>query len=177
MGYRAYVKVVFRDGREREYHNVYIKQTGAGFYISKYEDFSDEDFIPATSIDESACRKANPGCFISTAVYHSSDNPEINLRVLKDFRDHTMLNKPLTNCMVELYYRVSPPIADYLRTNKTQSEFIKRHFIDSSVKLINKMNDAKISGDKFLSWIYESCIYVIYSLGLFTSWVLFKTRR
>lgn len=179
MVYQEYIKLIKKDGSIKEYYNVYIKQTPSGFRISQYENYSGKVFIPFSSLNESACRKANPnaGCFISTAVYQFQSNPELNLRILKDFRDHTMGSKPLTNSMVKLYYRTSPPIADYLRTNRTQSEFIKKHFIDNSVKLIQKMNDAKISGNKFLAWIYESCIYIIYSLGLFTSWVLFKTRR
>lgn len=179
MGYRTYVKVVFKDGRTRTYNNVYINQTSSGFYISDYSDYRNEDFIPMSSIDQSACRKANPdsGCFISTAVYNFSPNPELNLKILRDFRDNTMLNKSLTSKMVELYYHISPPIADYLVENKTQSEFIKKHFIDNSVKLIQKMKNAEILGNKFLSWMYESCVYVIYTSGLFISWILFKIRR
>lgn len=179
MGYREYVKIVKNDGSVIEYHNVYILQASNGFRISHDENFSDEDFIPFESLNEAACRKENPntGCFISTAVYQFQNNPEINLGFLKDFRDNTMRTKSLTNKLIDLYYRISPPIAKHLSSNKIQSEFVKKYFIDSSVKLIIKMNNAEITGNKFLSWIYETGIYVMYSLGILTSWILFKMTR
>ena len=73
MGYRKYVKLVFRDGRIKEYHDVYIKYDTkmSGFRISKYSDFRDEVFIPLEALDESECRKANPECAIITTVYLS----------------------------------------------------------------------------------------------------------
>ena len=179
MGYRAYVKIVKNDGSVIEYHNVYILQTQSGFRISHDANFSDEDFIPFESLNVSACRKENPnaGCFISTAVYQFQNNPEINLGILKEFRDNTMRTKSVTTKLIDLYYRISPPIAEHLSTNKIQSEFVKKYYIDSSVKLIIKMKNAEISGNKFLSLIYETCIYVTYTLGLLTSWILFKITR
>lgn len=179
MAYREYVKIIFNDGTERVYHDVYVKESSNGFRISDYSDFSNEDFIPYSNLNESECKKANPneGCFISTAVYHFQNNPEPNLRILKDFRDHTMRNRLFANKMIKLYYNISPPIANYLCTNRTQSEFIKKYFIDNSVLLIQKMNNARNSGKKLSSLIYESSIYLIYSFGLFTSWILFKARR
>ena len=179
MAHRQYVKLIFKDGSVREYHNVYIKETSHGFRISHNQNYSDEDFIPFNSLNNSACRKANPneGCFISTAVYQFHINPEINLNILKDFRDDTMRTKSLTNKLIDIYYDVSPPIAKYLSTNKNQSEFIKTFFIDTSVNLIQKMNYAKMNGHKFISYFYEMSIYVIYSIGLLTSWILFKISR
>lgn len=176
MAYRAHIKIVLKDGTIKEYWDVYIKQSDSGFRISKQENFSNEEFIPMSSINTSACRRENPseGCFISTAVYQFHDNPEINLRYLRDFRDNTMRSKPLTNKMVELYYRISPPVAEHLCENKKQSDFIKTCFIDSSVKLIQKMDTAKKLDNKYISWIYELLIYITYSFGLFTSWVLSK---
>jgi len=72
MGYRGKVTLVMKDGRVKEYSDVYIKARETGFVISKYSDYSSsEEFIPYSQLDRSACEKANPGggCFISTAVY------------------------------------------------------------------------------------------------------------
>jgi len=73
MGYRAYVKLVFKDGRIKEYRDVYIKYDTKmnGFRISKYSDFREEEFIPLEALNESECRKANPECAIITTVYLS----------------------------------------------------------------------------------------------------------
>lgn len=179
MAHREYVKLIFNDGSEKEYSNVYIKETAQGFRISHNQNFSDEDFIPFSNLNKSACKKANPneGCFISTAVYQFHTNSEVNLNILRNFRDNTMRSKSLTNKLIDIYYDVSPPIAKHLSTNKNQSGFIRKFFIETSVNLIEKMNNSKIENHKFVSYIYEMCIYAIYSIGILLSWILYKISR
>jgi hypothetical protein len=52
-----------------------------------------------------------PLCFIATAVY-GEDGASTN--ILREFRDKYMLTNPLGRALVDLYYRVSPPIAQFL---------------------------------------------------------------
>jgi len=52
------------------------------------------------------------GCFIATAAYGTPMAEEI--QILRDFRDQYLVTNPVGEALVEFYYRVSPPIAEFI---------------------------------------------------------------
>ena len=62
-------------------------------------------------------------CFIATAVYGSPTHP--NVVALKKFRDDRLLTNRPGRYLVRWYYKVSPPIAEYLRHAPFRASLVK----------------------------------------------------
>jgi hypothetical protein len=52
------------------------------------------------------------GCFIATAAYGTPMVEDI--QVLREFRDEYLLAGPLGQALVDTYYRISPPVAEFI---------------------------------------------------------------
>ena len=79
-------------------------------------------------------KSAGPQCFVATAVYGDVNSPEV--RVLRDFRDDRLVKTALGRVLVDVYYRLSPPVAAFIR-NKKRPRLIIRRLLDRLVESLS----------------------------------------
>ena len=73
-------------------------------------------------------------CFIATAAYGTETAPELD--ILRDFRDQVLLENTLGSRFVDAYYRLSPPVADFIARNDFVRAIIREVLIDPLVNLL-----------------------------------------
>ena len=73
------------------------------------------------------------GCFIATAAYGTETAEQLD--VLRAFRDRVLLKDPLGSRFVALYYRTSPPVADFISQNSFLKTAVRDLFVDPVVSL------------------------------------------
>jgi uncharacterized repeat protein (TIGR02543 family) len=78
---------------------------GATTTIAMNDDYS----ITANFEEE---EPSDGGCFIATAAYGTPMAGEI--QILRELRDEYLLTNPVGQALVDIYYRVSPPIAEFI---------------------------------------------------------------
>jgi hypothetical protein len=62
-------------------------------------------------------------CFIATAAYGTPMAEEI--QILRDFRDEYLLTNPLGQALVDIYYRISPPIAEFITEHPSLKPIVR----------------------------------------------------
>lgn len=67
--------------------------------------------------------KDTGGCFIATAAYGSYE--ERHVKILREFRDSYLLTNIPGRAFVSFYYRVSPPIADFIRGSEVLKALVR----------------------------------------------------
>jgi hypothetical protein len=83
--------------------------------------------------------QTSSGCFVATAAY---GNPTIEqLDVLRGFRDGVLLESAAGSQFVDLYYRLSPPIADLISGNSFLRTMVRELLVDPVVWVIGAAGD------------------------------------
>lgn len=74
------------------------------------------------------------GCFIATAAYGTETHPRID--VLRDFRDDVLKEFYLGRLFVKTYYRLSPPVADYIAGSSSRRRKVRKFFVEPCCRLV-----------------------------------------
>jgi hypothetical protein len=72
--------------------------------------------FPLTPTSSPSSSGGGGNCFIATAAFGSYFDPCV--KILRDFRDTFLVTSYVGQSFVNWYYKVSPPIADTIRTSK-----------------------------------------------------------
>jgi polyhydroxybutyrate depolymerase len=79
------------------------------------------------------------GCFIATAAYGTSTAEQLD--VLREFRDVVLLESTVGSQLVNLYYQLSPPIADLISENILVKTLVRELLIDPIVWVVESTGD------------------------------------
>ena len=74
------------------------------------------------------------GCFIATAAYGTPAAEQIN--VLREFRDQVLLKNALGSKFVQLYYRYSPPVAEFIARHEPIRTLVREVVINPIVWVV-----------------------------------------
>lgn len=86
-------------------------------YYYRIRAYKDEGFSAYSNETYATTEPGKSGCFIATAAYGSTMEPQVQL--LRDFRDHFMTGNLLGQAFVSFYYKNSPPLARYIAEHDT----------------------------------------------------------
>jgi hypothetical protein len=113
--------------------------------------FADIDAAETTILMNGDCfitaNFRSPGslCFIATAAYGTPMAEEIG--ILREFRDEYLLTNPVGITLVELYYRVSPPVARFITEHPSLKPMVRAALLPAvamSAVAVNTTVDGKM---------------------------------
>ena len=78
------------------------------------------------------------GCFVATSILGDYDHPFVV--ELCTFRDEVLLRRSCGRVFVRIYYRISPPVADFIRTRPRLRSLSLKLLIRPAVQIVRKRN-------------------------------------
>jgi hypothetical protein len=109
--------------------------------------------------------KFGTGCFIATAAYGTPMAEEI--QILRDFRDQYLVTNPVGEALVEFYYRVSPPIAEFITEHPSLRPMVRAGLMPAVAMSAVAVNTSPAEKTAIIG------LLVLVSLGL----AIWATRR
>jgi hypothetical protein len=79
-------------------------------------------------------------CFIATAAYGSETAEELD--TLRAFRDRVLLQSGPGKWFVAAYYRLSPPLAEFIAGHEEVRTFVRERLLDPVVELLKRTQNA-----------------------------------
>lgn len=80
-----------------------------------------------------------PQCFIATAAYGTETAEEID--ILRDFRDEVLMQNAAGKRFVDLYYRLSPPLADFISEHEVARTLVREMVVHPIVEVLDTSKD------------------------------------
>jgi preprotein translocase subunit YajC len=105
----------------------------------KYNDTVIEGTTLQFTTDTSSVPPPTGGCFIATAAYGTPTAEQID--VLREFRDVVLLESTVGSQFVALYYRFSPPVADFIAENELLRTLVRELLVDPIVWVVEATGD------------------------------------
>jgi hypothetical protein len=85
---------------------------------------------------------ASSACFIATAAYGTAMAEEI--QILREFRDGYLLTNPLGKGLVDFYYKVSPPIAEFITEHPSLKPIVRAGLLPAVATSTVAVNTAPV---------------------------------
>lgn len=111
-GRQKYIEVETSEGGRHEHGDSYLRQSEQVIFVSSEPGFGPNETVTyrKQELARVTVEQHHSSCFVTTAVA----GEERTLADLRRFRDDAMSPSPLGRPLVDLYERISPPIADTL---------------------------------------------------------------
>ncbi len=113
--------------------HVRIRLLGTGWSDGAEVRFDEIGFwVPASGVS----------CFIATAAYGSPMAEEI--QILREFRDAYLVTNPAGKALVDLYYRVSPPMAEFITEHPGLKPIVRAGLVPAVAMSVVAVNTAPV---------------------------------
>ena len=73
-------------------------------------------------------------CFLATAAYGTPASEKVDL--LRQFRDELLLKNPAGRALVAVYYKLSPPIAEFISQHPTLRTVVRECCVNPAVVVV-----------------------------------------
>jgi len=102
------------------------------------------------------------GCFIATAAYGSSLDSHVD--TLRSFRDQYLETNPIGSAFVSLYYKVSPPMAEFINEHPALKPIVRAGLVPAVVMSTVAINTTPMEKIAIASSLAFVCILVFVGL-------------